>query len=181
MNTLSNSTNIAYIPCSSKNGSSLTISYSFTTSTDTSSLSPKVTFYCASIPAAPNIPQILWNDISQIILSWSQPIDNGGSPIIGYQIYMKKSSESTFLLIYDGSYNPATTFLTIKTYNGSSLSNANYDFKLLCLNIVGMSSFTPVLTLMVQNLPLAANCLVSGSGLSTFPANTNVTINVMVI
>jgi hypothetical protein len=126
------------------------------------------------------MPTVLWNDINQIILSWTLPSDNGGSPIIGYQLYMKKTTESTFIQIYDGSYKPATTFYTIKTYNNSPLSSVNYDFQLLALNIIGNSGFSPILTILAQNLPYGPNCQVSGTALSSFPSNTNVSLNVKV-
>ena len=126
------------------------------------------------------MPTVLWSDISQIILSWSQPSSNGASPILGYQLFMKQTSQSTYMLVYDGSYNPATTYYTITSYNSSALSNISYDFQLVAMNVVGGGPPSPILTIVLTDLPYGPNCPVSGSGLTTFPANTvmSITVNV---
>lgn len=81
-----------------------------TTSAETSDWSVGQTFLCANVPDAPNAPtsEIETQDI--IIVDWASPSTDGGSAILGYQLFMKLTSSASFSTtpIYDGSEDPNT-------------------------------------------------------------------------
>jgi hypothetical protein len=48
------------------------------------------------------------------------PADNGGSPVLGFFLYMKTSSEANYKMVYDGGEDP-----TLKTYSTNLDHNNN--------------------------------------------------------
>jgi hypothetical protein len=62
-----------------------------------------VTFLCANVPTTPNAPTLVLGSMDLIIVDWTPPTSDGGTPILGYDLYMKKNSAGTYTLIYDGS------------------------------------------------------------------------------
>lgn len=43
-----------------------------------------------------------------ITVNWTEPIDNGGSPILGFKLDASKDGSPTFTEIYDGAADPNT-------------------------------------------------------------------------
>jgi hypothetical protein len=156
------------------------ISYTYSLGLQISPTSPTVTLYCADKPSAPTIPLVAWKDINRIVLNWTPPNDNG-SPILGYQLYMKLSTDPTYVLAYDGSAEPSQTYTTISTYLNNPLTIASYSFQLYAINIVGISAASPVLTVQINDTASPQYSIPSGSGLSSFPANTYENIVLQVI
>jgi len=168
--------NSANIPCTDKNGEKIIISYRYKTSGDVSEYSNPISFFCADVPGKISTFNYLLADTSKIILTWESPNDNGGSPILGYYIKMKESSESTFSVVYDGS-NYLTTTTTISSYNNNNLQLTTYNFQIFAINIIAAlfkTDFTddannsPTLDITLQNIPYYSYCILSGDGLSSF-------------
>lgn len=73
-----------------------------TTTPETSDWSIPVTLYCASEPAAPEAPASLVAEQELIQVSWELPSDNGGSSVLGFQLFMKLDSDPDYTMVYDG-------------------------------------------------------------------------------
>jgi len=85
-----------------------------------------------------------------IIVSWNEPSSNG-APITGYKLYMAEMSQA-FNLIYDGSNRYDIKSSTLVNKVKKSLS---YHFKVLAINAVGESDFSPILTSFIAIVPNA--------------------------
>ena len=166
----------ANIPCTAKNGEKIIISYRYKTSGDISEYSNPISFFCADVPGKINTFTNLLADTSKIILTWEPPDDNGGSPILGYYIKMRETGESSFSVVYDGS-NYLTTTTTISSYNNNNLQLTTYHFQIFAINIIAAlfkTDFTddennsPLLSIVLQNIPHYSYCILSGDGLSSF-------------
>ena len=82
------------------------------------------------VPSQPTISSIPGNGL--VSLSWAAPSDNGGSPITGYKIIVKKDNQTVNTLNVD-------PLLTQKTVDGLS-NGTQYTFYISSINIVGESS-----------------------------------------
>jgi hypothetical protein len=157
----------------------MAISYTYSLGLLNSPTSPTVTLFCADKPSAPIMPLVTWKDINRLVLNWVPPGDNGSS-ILGYQLYMKLFTDPTYVVVYDGSSKPSNTFTTISTYLGNPLAITSYSFQLYAINIVGVSAASPVLTVQINDTASLQYSILSGAGLSSFPANTYVNIALQV-
>jgi hypothetical protein len=55
------------------------------------------------------------------------PVDNGGSPVLGFFLYMKTSSEATYKMVYDGGEDPTLkTFSTNLDHNNNPIAPNTY-------------------------------------------------------
>jgi hypothetical protein len=68
---------------------------------------------------------------AQVALSWTAPVDNGGSPITDYLIEYKASSSGSWLTFSDGTSTATAATVTSLT-NGTS-----YDFRVSAVNALG--------------------------------------------
>eukprot|EP01022_Parablepharisma_sp_SALTPOND_P020162 TRINITY_DN3593_c0_g1_i1.p2 TRINITY_DN3593_c0_g1~~TRINITY_DN3593_c0_g1_i1.p2 ORF type:complete len:1692 (-),score=110.26 TRINITY_DN3593_c0_g1_i1:19422-24497(-) len=124
------------------------------------------------------MPVLVSADPTRIIVSWAPPADIGGTPITGYQLYMKKPTEPDFQLVYDGKNSPATKITTITSYNEAPLEKTTYNFKINAFNWVGKSPDSPTLSFSVQSPTSATTSVVSGPGISTITALVSTTFTV---
>jgi hypothetical protein len=62
--------------------------------------------YCAGEPIAPAPPILAQGSKDIIIVSWTLPTSNGGSPVLGFKLYMKSTTDATYTLVYDGGEDP---------------------------------------------------------------------------
>ena len=84
----------------------------------------------ATVPGAPeNLTITLRN--SKILLSWSKPVDNGGFPVLYYNIYRSEASADSFVL-YDYTY--AKTYLDSQVDFGKT-----YYYRVTAVNVIGES------------------------------------------
>jgi hypothetical protein len=95
---------VAAIPCANgQDGSPLDISMKADdASGDWTDESAPVTMLCADVPASPASPTLLLSALDLILLEWDPPLSDGGSPILGYTVWMKASADTEFTLAYNG-------------------------------------------------------------------------------
>jgi hypothetical protein len=114
-----------------------------------------------------------------IILRWEPPTDTGGTPILGYKLYMKRAIETWNLdsPYYEGKEDPVTRLMYITTYNGAPLvQSETYQFMTKSRNWVGWSPNSPVFDVNIPYKVSPANCQVTGNGLT--PSDTNIDASV---
>jgi hypothetical protein len=76
-------------------------------------MSSSVTMACAGPPDPPPIPTLILGTRDIISVKWESPQNNGGSPVLGFFVYMKSSTADDFILVQDGGEDP--TLLTFST------------------------------------------------------------------
>jgi hypothetical protein len=83
-----------------------------------------------TLPAAPRVNSVERNALGTVHLDWSEP-DNGGSALIGYNVYRKAGA--------NGSYAPLATGLTRTTYDDTTATapNTTYFYKVTATNGIG--------------------------------------------
>lgn len=94
---------------------------------------------------------------ASIAVSWSPPVDNGGSPITGYILYMRDKDGTTT----NHPVSDETTFLEVDSLNPGEL----YNFHLVAVNALGKSGNSPVLSILAAHHP--------GLSLSGYPEFSN--------
>jgi hypothetical protein len=52
-----------------------------------------VTMICADVPASPATPSLLLTSLDLLLLEWDPPASDGGSPILGYSVFMRELDE----------------------------------------------------------------------------------------
>jgi hypothetical protein len=113
-----------------------------------------VTMYCAGYPNAPASPILQQGSKDIIIVSWTLPTSDGGSPVLGFKLYMKSQTDAQYTLVYDGGEDPNTfTYQTTTDASGNPLiPMTNYLFMLTARNIVGTSPSSNPLTVAIPYL-----------------------------
>ena len=129
------------------------------------------------MPASPAIPSLIWKDPTRIRVSWLPP-DSGGSPILGFMVYMKLSTNLEYSLVYDGSNDPNVTFSTITMLNNLNLTNNTYDIIVRARNIVGYGAYSGSLTVNLTSFPSSKNTIVTGieNILSNYPTTVKLQV-----
>ena len=61
---------------------------------------------CAGYPVAPNVPIMILGNRDIISISWDLTFSNGGSPILGFFLFMKSFSDSNYTLVQNGGEDP---------------------------------------------------------------------------
>jgi len=108
---------------------------------------------CAGVPDAPPALQVELASQDIIKLTSARPLSDGGSPVQGFQIYMKKLTDENFTLVLDGKENPnLLSFTTTIDHTGQPLTPDTYLFKIAALNWVGTSEFSEELTVTIPFL-----------------------------
>ena len=105
------------------------------------SLTSEVSYYqCADIPDAPLATVLESTTETSISVAWNEPVNNGGTPISGYRLYMNDIlADDVFHLTYDGSNYPSTV-----SYTATSLTAGRYyRFRVIAINKNGESVHSP--------------------------------------
>jgi len=87
----------------------------------TSDWSVPETFMCAYLPTPPPVATTDMATQDLIMLRWAPPPYDGGTPILGYMLYMKRGIDSAFNLsapIYNGYQDPVTRLQMVTSYLG---------------------------------------------------------------
>lgn len=61
-----------------------------------------------------------------ILIEWLPPSFDGGSPILGYMLYMSSDNHPNRVLIYNGTGNPTTKDYAIRSFLGNPLEITSY-------------------------------------------------------
>lgn len=133
---------------------------------------------CSDVPDAPNAPTIRLGTLDLIIVDWNPPGSDGGSPVLGYKLFMKKNSDSTWVEVYDGQQNPTVRTFSVTTFNSATLEVTSYDFYVMAKNWVGESDPSATVTYAVTIDTSPSNSQLSGDGSSGFEASVDASISV---
>lgn len=157
----------------------MSVSLRYTSGTDTSSYSVAVSMMCAQEPDAPDPPSVIIQNLDQIAIEWNPPAYDGGSPILGYQVEMKETTEASYTLIYDGSENPNGKMLEITSYNSASLQVATYNIRVYAVNWIGTSLSSTDLVVILATETSVIDSVVSGTGIGTIQAFVDAYVDVL--
>ncbi|KAL9189871.1 hypothetical protein ACHAXT_009546 [Thalassiosira profunda] len=102
-------------------------------------------------PLPPSMPQrdatsrVISSDEAAISVSWAPPVDNGGSPITGYILYMRD---------YEGTMTQHEFGVETTTWQAESLRPGEvYRFHVVAINAQGKSGNSPVLSALAAMRP----------------------------
>lgn len=165
------------VPCGTVSGKFMIVKLRYLLGTYSDWSVPK-TFMCANIPNAPPVPTTVLNTLDMIVIEWLPPTNDGGTPILGYKVEMKKNSESAYQIIYDAKENPATKRLEVTKYNNAALEVATYDFQVVAYNWVGASTASTTLNVVIGTKTSATGSLVSGDGIGTIKAMVSYEVDI---
>ena len=89
----------------------------------------------ATVPGAPVGPLVGTPGVNQVVLSWSAPVSDGGSPILGYQVWLRVGEGDPWSLVtWDtGSSAPGYTVAGL-------VAGTGYQFAVRANNAVGESA-----------------------------------------
>ena len=100
---------------------------------------------------------------NSVMLTWTAPVDDGGSPIINYIIYYRTTSPTGIWYTYNTNSGSTNAIVPIPS------SNTSYDFKLAAQNNAGVSVFSsPIVSSSSYNPPTAPTNLVATNDLSGY-------------
>jgi hypothetical protein len=108
----------------------------------------------AAKPSAPTLVSATPGN-AKIVLAWTIPSSDGGSPIVGYRVYRGTSSGGETLLV---------TLGNVLSYTSTGLTNGRtYYFRISALNSVGESAFSNELHA-IPVAPVATAISMTGNG-----------------
>ena len=104
---------------------------------------------------------------NSVILTWTAPLDDGGSPITNYVVYYRTSSVGSspagIWYTYDTNSSATTAIVTLP------LSSTSYDFKVAAQNAAGVGIFSsPIVPSSSYNPPTAPTNLVATTNSNGF-------------
>jgi hypothetical protein len=115
-----------------------------------------------------------------ISVTWKHPIFDGGSPVLGFQIWMKTQTDSDYILVQDGEENPTLmSFATTTDHLGNPITPDTYLFKVSARNWVGTSDLSEALTVSVPYLISPEETQLSGDGLIQIFGSVTSTVTVL--
>lgn len=133
---------------------------------------------CADLPLAPAAPTVLIKNLDQVVIEWQPPASDGGTPVLGYQVDMKKDGDA-YTQIYDGAEDPGSRILYITEYNSAPLEVTTYYFRVRALNWVGAGPDSAETTVILATQTSPADSIVSGTGVVSINAYVAADVNVL--
>jgi hypothetical protein len=111
----------------------------------------------AVAPDAPLAPQFVQRSGDNfdglkpyISISWTPPVNNGGSLIQGYLVQVKEGL-GAYSVLYNGLTDPETTLYRFEQLNAGS----SYYFQVIAVNQIGQSSPSPATNIYAATIPKA--------------------------
>jgi len=119
-------------------------------------LSVEVNATPKTVPSAPRSLVARGGD-GYVVLTWEGPVNDGGSPIIGYKIYRGiRSGNESYLMTLEGNET---------TYNDTGVTNGwRYYYKVSALNGVGEGDLSLEVSALPRGVPPAPRNLVARAG-----------------
>jgi hypothetical protein len=118
-------------------------------------------------PAPPRVENVARQSSGDVRVRWLEP-DNGGSAIIGYNVFRKEGANGTFVRL--GGSTPPTAPANRTTYTDSTAApDVQYFYKVTALNAQGESNNCGEFPLGVATTP-ASRCVLPGLPIVTDPA-----------
>lgn len=114
--------------------------------------SPVSSLLVAGVPDRPGKPKIESTSTSNIVLSFTPSVSNGGSPILRYDLFFRPESSNTFSAVT--SYVGQLMTHTMTASHGLQAGEIHY-FKLRSTNDVGDSEYSPEASAAFAPLPAA--------------------------
>lgn len=105
-----------------------------------------------------NPPEVLDVTKSSVSLSWSRPKDDGGSRVTGYYIERKETSTDKWVR-----HNKTQITTTMYTVTGL-VPDAEYQFRIIAQNDVGLSETSPASEPVVCKDPFGEQSVSKGEG-----------------
>jgi hypothetical protein len=94
--------------------------------------SPITSIPCAAIPDPVADVKFATNSRSSTVISWTPPLDDGGSPIIRYEVYYRQGGSSVEVLAWTGSGTQTDTiYVTV---------GASYEMQISVVNLVSQAT-----------------------------------------
>jgi len=120
--------------------------------------SPVTYILAATVPSTPAAPTFVAATDTQIDLTFSTSVDDGGSTITEYELYMDLgTSGSAFSIVASYTTTSFTMSHSLTTGGDSLTTGLIYSFKWRSKNVMGYSEFSEILTVACNQLPLQAN------------------------
>jgi titin len=103
--------------------------------------SPILSVPYAVIPDSPAAPEYVTRHGGEaaagfkpyITIKWKEPVDNGGSPILGFKIEVTKDASPTYVTMYDGSADAVTKEFKFRDL----VAGSTYGFRVYARNQIG--------------------------------------------
>jgi len=87
-------------------------------------------------PGAPPRVRLVRSEETTITVEWDHPIENGGSPVVGYELWMDDWEGGNLFKVYDGTSDAKTTMFTVAPDNAPYLeSGRKYQFIVRAINL----------------------------------------------
>jgi hypothetical protein len=120
------------------------------------SFTPVLPVLFAALPNAPEKPVYVERHGGDVIsglepfitISWAEPIEKGGVPILGYEVWMSFNA-GAYYMAYDGTVEPEAPQFKFQGLT----SGGFYAFKVLCRNVLGKSPLSEPLEVYAATYP----------------------------
>lgn len=114
--------------------------------------SPIAYIQAATVPRAPLAPTLVTSDSSSLTLQINPSLDNGGSPIIAYKLFMDNGTLGSDFTLVD-TFTDAYVTYTLDSINDPIESGGKYRFIAVATNSIGDSEASDEVRFTVSNLP----------------------------
>lgn len=101
-----------------------------------SAASAVVTVFSATVPLAPTAPSATPTNVSEVLVSWTAPLHNGGEPVEGYDVYCSVTNPPSTASSPCTEVAPGATSVQV----GGLVSSTTYYFEVAAVNAVGSSN-----------------------------------------
>lgn len=129
-------------------------------------MSNSVTMICAGYPDPPATPILVLGTRDIISVSWEHPTYDGGSPVLGFFLFMKANDDAEYTLVQNGGEDPTLlTYSTETDHFGDPIVPRSYIFVVSARNWVGTGSVSVYLNVTIPYPSSPALTEISGNGI----------------
>lgn len=103
----------------------------------------------AQLSTPPMYPSLVFSTTSTITFDWFDPDDDGGTPIIDFQIYWNAGiTNGTFVLLQSSTLN-----MNIYNQQSNLTAGVYYTYKIRAINYIGLSPFSSSIVIVAASVP----------------------------